>query len=219
MNRCAPVGASHPSSGGLTSGSSSGHDARVRSVRFVAIALVLCVTAPSSIALAADPEVKMFGATWCGPCRAVKQFLEQSHVEFAYYDIDDPKNREAFRQTGSRGIPVLFVGREKILGANFERIQQTLERSGKIRPTALQRAQPGTYGGHRPEWWQAQFRELRKQVADLDAEITALAKSATDSYEKEVVARRREDKKIAEETLDQLESDASNVSLPRNYRE
>ncbi len=75
------------------------------------------------------------------------------------------------------------------------------------------------FGGQRAEWWQAQFRELRARISELGEAAKSAERAAQFDDEKEAVARMKQDKKILEASLDQLENDASNVSLPRKYRE
>jgi glutaredoxin len=183
-------------------------------------ALMLALSSAPTSAHAA-PDVVMFGATWCGPCRAVKQHLEANRVPFTYRDIDDERHRAAFIQEGAGGIPLVLVGREKIRGANLERLRSTLERAGIVKPAApsAAAAKGETYGGHPAAWWQAQFRELRAQVAEAGEKARALEKVAGDDVEKGVVAKLKEERGILEASLDQLENDASNVALPRKYRE
>jgi glutaredoxin len=169
----------------------------------------------------AAPEVIMFGASWCGPCRAVKQHFEANRIPFTYRDIDDPKHREAFMQEGPGGIPLVKVGGEKVRGADLVRIRAMLVRAGVAK--AEPPPPPGTnvtlYGGHSPEWWQSQFKELRALIAETGQRARDMEKSAQDDVEKAGVQKMKDEQKILDATLDQLESDASNVSLPRKYRE
>ncbi|MCK6552628.1 glutaredoxin family protein [Myxococcota bacterium] len=188
----------------------------------VTLALTVAVaSALSASASAAEPTVRMFGASWCGPCAAVKQFLEAVQVPFVYLDVDDAKNREAFlREGGEGGIPYLVIGTEKIRGANLPKITDALTRSGALRarPDLTSRG-VDLYGGQPAEWWQAQFRELRARIAALDDAVKSAERSAQFDDEKATVQRMKQDKKILEASVDQLENDASNVSLPRKYRE
>ena len=59
--------------------------------------------------------VKKFGATWCGPCRALAPVLVQikesfstnSNVKFEEYDIDEYS--EVTEQYGVRSVPTVII--------------------------------------------------------------------------------------------------------------
>jgi glutaredoxin len=192
-------------------------------MRFSAVSALVLLLALPAVAEAEDDAVKMYGASWCGPCRAVKAFLTAAKVPFSYVDIDDERGREAYERDrpSQRGIPLLVVGQEKIVGANLPKIEQALEHSGLLKSPAPKQESAGkeSYGGHRPEWWQSQFRELRATLERLKAKADHLEEVAADHHEKEVLAKMRTDIELVEGSLGALESDASNVSLPRKYRE
>lgn len=187
----------------------------------VTCGLALFATMSFTDARGAEPVVRMFGASWCGPCGAVRQFLDAAQVPYVYLDVDDAKNREAFlREGGEGGIPYLVIGSDKIRGANLPKIAEALTRSGGMRANPQLVAQGAElFGGQRAEWWQAQFRELRARIGELGEAAKSAERAAQFDDEKEAVARMKQDKKILEASLDQLENDASNVSLPRKYRE
>ncbi len=52
---------------------------------FFAIVLLL----PTS----AWADTTLYGAQWCGPCQAVRQWLTQNQVPFRYVDVDDPQTQ------------------------------------------------------------------------------------------------------------------------------
>lgn len=70
--------------------------------------------------------VKKFGATRCGPCRAIAPVLESLkaeyyNVEFVEYDVDESSEEAA--KYGVSSIPVVFIEKDgevvnKIIGAN-----------------------------------------------------------------------------------------------------
>src|SRR5688500_9218171 len=190
-------------------------------MRWVTSALAALLFVSAAGESEAAPEVKMFGASWCGPSRVVKQFLDQNRIPYTYLDVDDDKNREAFRRESSQGgIPLIVIGSEKITGATLPAIATALERGGAAKSMqAPPKSGGGTYGGHSPAWWQSQFRDLRSRIEDLDRRTKAFERVAGDNVEKEVLDRMKDDCKILQASLDQLEVDASNVSLPRNFRE
>ena len=78
--------------------------------------LLVALTAPP--ATAATPKVVVFGADWCGPCHAVRNFLTKNGVAFEFLTIDEPENREKFTAvTGDKaGIPLTLIDGEKVRG-------------------------------------------------------------------------------------------------------
>ncbi len=174
-----------------------------------------------SIEAWAAPSVRMYGASWCGPCRTVKKYLRKKGVSFQYLDIDVPKNRALYLQDRSRGgIPLLIIGRDKIVGANLLRIRAALERARVLKENPKKTPpKGGSYGGHSAEWWQRQFRDLRGRLHEMRGKVKRFEQVAVDHHEKEVLQKMRANQKILEESVDQLEVDASRVSLPRKYRQ
>jgi glutaredoxin len=173
-------------------------------------------------AFAQEAGVTMYGASWCGPCGAVKAFLQQNRVPFEYVDIDQDLGRQRYEAArGSfKGIPLTVVAGQAIRGANLTSLAGALQRAKLLGDDAAQKPSAGeSYGGHSAAWWQVQFRQLRGQLARMDQEIARGEKVAFDHHEKELLDKLREDREIVAQSIDQLESDASNVSLPRKFRE
>jgi len=51
--------------------------------------------------------VKLYGAVWCNPCKAVKLHLDENNIEYEYFDIDSEENLSTLQELGVRGIPTL----------------------------------------------------------------------------------------------------------------
>lgn len=165
--------------------------------------------------LTAKTDVAMYGASWCGPCHAVRSFLDQNRVAYTYFDVDTAEGRAAYDQARGdfSGIPLTVVGGTAIRGANLVAIATALHVNAAA-PT------PGdSYGGHPALWWQAQFRQLRTELDRMDRMIAEAAKVSADDYDKEIVGKMKQHRETVAGSIDQLEIDASNVSLPRQYRE
>tara|TARA_B110000046_G_C13012953_1_gene407484 strand:+ start:165 stop:578 length:414 start_codon:yes stop_codon:yes gene_type:complete len=56
--------------------------------------------------------VVMFTADWCGPCKAIKPYLESKvatcGVTLMKVDVDDDDNHELMRQYSVEGVPAIF---------------------------------------------------------------------------------------------------------------
>jgi glutaredoxin len=188
----------------------------------IAIAFVLLSISPVPVVEGAAPEVRQYGAAWCGPCRAVRSFLEKNGVPFRYVDIDVPAGREEFHRVsgGNSGIPLIFIGQERINGADLRRIRLVLEREKLIKEAPAEGKEGvDLFGGHSKEWWRSEFRDLRTYQARLEEQVRALEPVAVDNVEKEVLSQKKDNLRIVRATIDQLDNDASKVALPREYRE
>lgn len=183
------------------------------------LALILSLFAVP--AAAGQPQVTMYGAKWCGPCRALKSFLTRNRVPFEYVDIDSEGGRSRYvAARGSyKGIPLTVIAGQKIRGANLKAIATALQRVRLLKDVAPEPSGGKSYGGHSAEWWQVQFRQLRGQLELMDQAIERKEEVAADHYEKELLAKMKEDREIVQQSIDQLEVDASHVSLPRKFRQ
>ena len=180
--------------------------------------LVIMLAAAVAVAPAgAFPRVVVYGASWCGPCGVVKAFLAQHAVPFEWRDIDDDTNRDRFEREsdGIGGIPLTVVGGEKVRGSNLGRLASALGLGATpARPSAGEEL----YGDHPASWWQAQFAALKGRLERHKARVAAFRRTA--QYQDELAALRRLEaaQRPLEQALSQLESDASEVALPRRYR-
>ena len=184
---------------------------------WLALTLLITLCIPAS---AAPPDVVVFGASWCGPCRSLKAFLGQAKVPHQYKDVDDPNNLDAYERAarGERGIPLTVVGgRDRILGFAPEKLMSALGRSGEQK-SAPAPAGVTLYGGKRPEEWQREFRELRAYQKTLEARLAQFQRVAGDEVEKLELDRLQKRLTIAEDSISLLENDASRYGLPREYR-
>ena len=73
--------------------------------------------------------VTVYSATWCAFCHAAKQYLDRLGVKYEDRDVDsDMKNAvEAVTKSGQRGIPVLDIGGDIIIGFDRPRIDAALK--------------------------------------------------------------------------------------------
>lgn len=76
-----------------------------------------------------DSNVTIYSATWCGFCHAAKQYLDKLGVKYTDRDVEtDPAaGLEAVDKSGQRGIPVLDIGGDVIVGFDRPRIDKALK--------------------------------------------------------------------------------------------
>ena len=84
--------------------------------------------------MADTTKVKVYTATWCAFCHAAKQYLDQHGVKYADLDVEqNPDNgREAVEKSGQRGIPVLDIDGDIIVGFDRPKIDSALKAHGLV---------------------------------------------------------------------------------------
>lgn len=76
-----------------------------------------------------DSSVTVYSATWCAFCHAAKDYLDKLGVKYTDKDVEkDPAaGLEAVNKSGQRGIPVLDIGGDIIIGFDRPRIDASLK--------------------------------------------------------------------------------------------
>lgn len=78
------------------------------------------------------PKVKVYSAPSCPWCQRTKEFLDELKVE--YEDINVAENQEAAKdmveKSGQRGVPVIEIDGEMIVGFNPDEIKKKLKIEG-----------------------------------------------------------------------------------------
>lgn len=76
-----------------------------------------------------ENTITIYSATWCAFCHAAKQYLDKLGVKYTDKDVEtDPQNAvDAVTKSGQRGIPVLDIGGDIIIGFDRPRIDAALK--------------------------------------------------------------------------------------------
>ena len=76
-----------------------------------------------------DNKITVYSATWCGFCHAAKDYLDKLGVKYTEKDVEkDPQAAmESITKSQQRGIPVLDIGGEIIVGFDRPRIDAALK--------------------------------------------------------------------------------------------
>lgn len=74
--------------------------------------------------------VTVYSATWCGFCHMAKDYFDKKGVKYTDKDVEsDPKfMEEAVTKSGQRGIPVIDIDGQIIVGFNRPKIDAALEK-------------------------------------------------------------------------------------------
>jgi len=81
-------------------------------------------------------EVLVYTTPTCGYCHQVKQYLAQQEVAYREIDVaaDPQAAAEMVKLSGQRGVPVLDIDGQVVIGFNPTRIDQLLSARGARRP-------------------------------------------------------------------------------------
>jgi glutaredoxin 3 len=78
----------------------------------------------------AQQPVIVYSAVWCGFCHAAKNYFDKIGVKYDDRDVEvDPKNAvESVTKSGQRGIPVIDIEGDIIVGFDRPRIDAALKK-------------------------------------------------------------------------------------------
>lgn len=76
-----------------------------------------------------NSSVIVYSATWCAFCHAAKDYLDKIGVKYTDLDVEaDPKNGQAaVDKSGQRGIPVIDIAGDIIVGFDRPKIDTALK--------------------------------------------------------------------------------------------
>ena len=75
-----------------------------------------------------EHKVKEYGTEMCPWCHRAKDFFKENNVEFEYVDVgkDREAAQEMIEKTGQRGVPVIEIDGEIIIGFDEAKIREKL---------------------------------------------------------------------------------------------
>ncbi len=83
----------------------------------------------SAADISAEHEVVMFSTQWCGYCDQARDFLKAERIEFLEIDIESSTEAQRrFREAGGRGVPLTFIGDERLVGFSAPAYGRALDR-------------------------------------------------------------------------------------------
>ena len=75
----------------------------------------------------AQPDVVLYATSWCGYCKAAREFFTANGIEYIELDIEASSTaRQAHRELGGGGVPVIVVGDSVIRGFNQPALRRAL---------------------------------------------------------------------------------------------
>ena len=75
------------------------------------------------------PRVKVYSTPTCPWCHKAKEFLEENKIEFEDINVaeDQKAAEEMVEKSGQRGVPVIMIDDEVIVGFNPDAIKKALK--------------------------------------------------------------------------------------------
>jgi glutaredoxin 3 len=77
-----------------------------------------------------NTNIIVYGAPWCAFCHTAMHYLDQKGAKYTYVDVDKEPARgmEAVQKSGQRGIPVLDIAGDIIIGFDRPRIDAAIQK-------------------------------------------------------------------------------------------
>ena len=73
--------------------------------------------------------VVMLSTSWCQYCRRARSYFVDHGVRYCEWDIEQTKRgAELHRQSRLKGVPIIYVGDEVVVGFNRNQIAQLLKK-------------------------------------------------------------------------------------------
>ncbi len=73
-------------------------------------------------------NIVIFSSDTCPHCLAAKNFLSENGFKYSEKNVNtDPDARKELIALGYRGVPLLIIGNEKIVGFDEEKLKNVLE--------------------------------------------------------------------------------------------
>lgn len=81
-----------------------------------------------------NKEIIVYSAVWCAFCHAAKGYFDQLGVKYIEKDVEkEPAaGLEAVNKSGQRGIPVIDIAGDIIIGFDRPRIDAALKAHGLV---------------------------------------------------------------------------------------
>lgn len=85
---------------------------------------------------AAVDNVVIYTTQRCGVCRQAKQYMNANGVAYVERDVEtSAEARRQFTAYGGKGVPLILVGNEQMLGFSPARLDRLLRQAGHHLPT------------------------------------------------------------------------------------
>ncbi|HAH07859.1 MAG TPA: hypothetical protein DCM05_15270 [Elusimicrobia bacterium] len=78
-------------------------------------------------------KVTILSAQWCGVCTRAKAYMKDHKIAFEEWDIDKSEYaRSKMNELGAKGVPVILVGKQKMVGFSAETLEEMIKNAGTL---------------------------------------------------------------------------------------
>ena len=76
-----------------------------------------------------QPKVTMYSTSWCAFCRRTREFFGKHGIKFKDIDVEKDLKavQEMIKKSKQRGIPVIEIGGEIVVGYDEEKLRKLLK--------------------------------------------------------------------------------------------
>lgn len=70
-------------------------------------------------------KVVMYSTSWCGVCKKARNYFATNNIAFQEHDVErSERGRDDYARLKGRGVPIIFVGRQRMDGFSPARFKQ-----------------------------------------------------------------------------------------------
>ncbi|WP_394779447.1 glutaredoxin family protein [Undibacterium sp.] len=85
------------------------------------------ITAANTAINTAQPEVVLYGASWCGYCAATRRYFEENGIRYTELDVEKTTDGyNGYKKLGGGGVPIIVVGDQVLHGFSEDALGQSL---------------------------------------------------------------------------------------------
>jgi glutaredoxin len=82
---------------------------------------------------AEQPEVVLYGTSWCALCKKSRWFLEDHGIAYCEYDIEQSTaGATHYKKLEGRTIPLIMIGSRRVEGFDKDNIASALRQEGLL---------------------------------------------------------------------------------------
>jgi glutaredoxin-like YruB-family protein len=74
-------------------------------------------------------EIIIYSTPTCVYCDLAKNFFQEKGIKYTDYDVstDNEKRQEMVEKSGQMGVPVIFIGKEMIIGFDKDKVEEIID--------------------------------------------------------------------------------------------
>lgn len=77
----------------------------------------------------AENEVVMYATSWCPYCAKARKYFRSNNISYTEYDIEkDMAAKQRYKKLGGDGIPLIFIGEERLDGFSEDSFRRVYSR-------------------------------------------------------------------------------------------